>query len=86
MSSKIGLNLTTNYSINFDLKKEKKKIKFIIIHYTGMKKEIDAIKRFVILNQKLALIILLRKMEKSLNLVPDLYKAWHAGKSYWKKF
>ena len=46
MSSKLALNLTKYYSINFDLKKrEKNKIKFIIIHYTGMKKEKDAIKR-----------------------------------------
>ena len=43
MSLKIGLNLTKNYSINFDLPKRKKQsIKFIIIHYTGMKKEIPA--------------------------------------------
>ena len=46
MSSKIGLNLTRNYSMNFDSKKRNKNsIKFIIIHYTGMKKESDAIKR-----------------------------------------
>ena len=46
MSSKIGLNLTRYYSINFDLlKRSKRSIKFIIIHYTGMKKESDAIKR-----------------------------------------
>ena len=46
MSSKIGLNLTRNYSINFDLlKRNKNSIKFIIIHYTGMKNESDAIKR-----------------------------------------
>jgi Negative regulator of beta-lactamase expression len=39
-------NTTLNYSINFDPKKRKiKEIKFIIFHYTGMKKEIDALKR-----------------------------------------
>ena len=44
MSSKIGLNLTEYYSINFDLpKRNKKLIKFIIIHYTGMKSEKAAI-------------------------------------------
>ena len=46
MSLKMGLNLTRNYSINFSPKKRTKKlIKFIIIHYTGMKKESDAIKK-----------------------------------------
>ena len=37
------INTTLNYSPNFDLKKRKpSRIKFIIFHYTGMKKEIDA--------------------------------------------
>ena len=35
-----------NYSPNFDSKKRKsKQIKFLIFHYTGMKKESEAIKR-----------------------------------------
>ena len=35
-----------NYSPNFDSNKRKsKQIKFIIFHYTGMRKESDAIKR-----------------------------------------
>ena len=42
----MGLNLTKNYSINFSLpKRQKKLIKFIIIHYTGMKSEKRAIKK-----------------------------------------
>ena len=40
------MNVNFNYSPNFDTKKRKiKEIKFIIFHYTGMKKEIDAINR-----------------------------------------
>ena len=51
MSSKIGLNLTKNYSINFSVpKRNRKLIKFIILHYTGMRKESDAIRRLC--NQK----------------------------------
>ena len=39
-------NNSLNYSPNFIQKKRKKKqIKFIIFHYTGMKKESEAIKR-----------------------------------------
>ena len=42
----MGLNLTRKYSINFSLpKRSKKQIKFLIIHYTGMIKEAEAIKR-----------------------------------------
>ena len=37
---------TFNYSPNFELKKRKPdQIKFIIFHYTGMKKESESIKR-----------------------------------------
>ena len=40
MNANFGLNLSKYYSINFDLpKRSKKKIIFIILHYTGMKTE-----------------------------------------------
>ena len=87
MSSKIGLNLTRNYSINFDLKKrDKKSIKFIIIHYTGMKNESDAIKRLCDAKSKVSSHYFIKNNGDLLNLVPDLYNAWHSGKSSWKKF
>ena len=40
------LKITKNYSPNFSLpKRSKQKIRFIIIHYTGMKKESLAIEK-----------------------------------------
>ena len=46
MYRKIGIKLTTNYSYNFSIpKRSKDRVKFIIIHYTGMKTESTAIKR-----------------------------------------
>ena len=87
MRFKLGLNLTRYYSINFDIpKKKKKKIIFIIIHYTGMKKETDAIKRLCNSKSKVSAHYFIKNNGKVLNLVPDLYVAWHAGKSYWRKF
>ena len=87
MGSKIGLNLTRKYSINFDLpKRNKNLIKFIIIHYTGMKKESDAIKKLCSSKSKVSSHYFIRTNGELLNLVPDLYKAWHAGESRWKKF
>ena len=84
MSLKIGLNLSRYYSINFDVpKRSKKSIKFIIIHYTGMKKESDAIKRLCDPKSKVSSHYFIRNNGKVLNLVPDLYNAWHAGNSYW---
>ena len=85
MSSKIGLNLTRNYSINFDLKKrDKKSIRFVIIHYTGMKRESDAIKRLCDSKSKVSSHYFIKNSGNILNLVPDLYTAWHAGDSKWK--
>ena len=87
MSSKIGLNLTSLYSINFNSKKRNKKlIKFIIIHYTGMKKESEAIKKLCNQKSKVSSHYFIKNNGKVLNLVPDLYEAWHAGKSNWQKF
>ena len=77
--------ITTNYSPNFSLpKRTKKKIKFIILHYTGMKKESLAIKRLCDLNSKVSSHYFIKKNGAIVNLVPDLYQAWHAGKSCWK--
>ncbi len=87
MSLKIGVNLTTNYSINFNYpKREKKLIKFIILHYTGMKNESDAIKKLCDSKSKVSSHYFIKVDGKILNLVPDLYEAWHAGKSNWKNF
>ena len=87
MRSKIGLNLTRNYSYNFSpTKRAKKLIKFIILHYTGMRKETDAIKKLCDYNSKVSSHYFIKNSGKILNLVPDLYVAWHAGKSKWKKF
>jgi len=87
MSLKIGLNLTKYYSINFDYpKRNKKLIKFVIIHYTGMKKESEAIKRLCDTRSKVSCHYFIKNNGEALNLVPDLYKAWHAGVSSWKSY
>ena len=87
MSSKIGIKLTSEYSINFSLpKREKKRIKFIIIHYTGMKSESSSIKRLCDPKSKVSSHYYIKKNGSILNLVPDLYEAWHAGESKWKTY
>ena len=78
---------TPNYSPNFDLKKRKKKdIKFIVFHYTGMKYEKQAIRKLIDFNSKVSSHYLIKNNGEILNLVPDLYSAWHAGISNWKKY
>ena len=87
MRYKTGLNLAKNYSNNFSIPKRKKKlIKFIIIHYTGMSKETDAINRLRDPKSKVSSHYLIKNNGQILTLVPDLYEAWHAGKSSWKSF
>ncbi len=87
MRSKLALNLTTNYSINFNLpKRSKKKIIFIIIHYTGMKNEVEAIRKLCDYRSNVSSHYFIKNNGEILNLVPDLYVAWHAGKSSWKQY
>ena len=76
-----------NYSPNFNLKKRKNnQIKFLIFHYTGMKKEKDTIKRLTSIKSKVSSHYLIKNNGDVVVLVPDLFIAWHAGKSYWKNF
>ena len=81
------MNTTINYSPNFDVKKRKKnEIRFIVFHYTGMKKETDAIKKLTSQGTKVSSHYLIKKNGEILTLVPDLYISWHAGVSFWKNF
>ena len=87
MYQKIGLKMATSYSPNFNLPKRlKHNIKFIIIHYTGMKKESAAIKRLQDPKSKVSSHYLIKRNGEIINLVPDLFEAWHAGVSSWKHF
>ena len=79
------LKITQNYSPNFNTpKRQKKNIKYIIVHYTGMKNELSALNRLTDYKSKVSAHYFIKKNGKIINLVPDLYEAWHAGKSNWK--
>ena len=81
------MNTTKNYSPNFDIEKRKKnEIRFIVFHYTGMKKETEAIKKLTSQGTKVSSHYLIKKNGEILTLVPDLYISWHAGVSFWKNF
>jgi N-acetylmuramoyl-L-alanine amidase len=79
------MNSTLNYSPSFTIKKRKaKQIRFIIFHYTGMKKEKEAIERLTSMRSKVSSHYLIRYNGEIVIMVPDLYEAWHAGVSSWK--
>ena len=79
-------NIRKNYSPNFYIKKRKPgDIEFIIIHYTGMKSEKLALKKLTSLNSNVSCHYFINNSGTIINLVPDLYTSWHAGKSRWGK-
>ena len=83
----MSLKTILNYSPNFNEKKrDSKKIKFLIFHYTGMKKESESIKRLTSIKSKVSAHYLIKNNGEIITLVPELYIAWHAGVSFWKNY
>jgi N-acetylmuramoyl-L-alanine amidase len=83
----MALKSILNYSPNFSSKKRNsKQIKFIIFHYTGMKSESDALKRLTDIQSEVSCHYLIKNNGEILEMVPDLYIAWHAGESSWKNY
>jgi N-acetylmuramoyl-L-alanine amidase len=83
----MAIKTTLNYSPNFDSKKRKtNQIKFLIFHYTGMKTEKAAINRLTDIESRVSAHYLIKQNGEIITLVPDLYTAWHAGKSVWKNY
>jgi N-acetylmuramoyl-L-alanine amidase len=81
------LKISNNYSPNFNIPKRKNKmIKFIVIHYTGMKSENAAIKRLCDESKNVSAHYFIKNNGAMINLIPDLYVAWHAGKSKWLNY
>ena len=84
---KLNINTTLNYSPNFDRdKRNPKDIKFLVLHYTGMIKEKDAIKKLTNEKSKVSCHYFIKNNGEILTLVPDLYTSWHAGISSWQNF
>ena len=83
----MAIKTLKNYSLNFySIKRSKKKIKFIIFHYTGMKRESNAIKRLIKIQSEVSSHYLIKNNGEIITLVPDFYIAWHAGVSSWKNY
>ena len=81
------LKIRENYSPNFDpIIRKRKNIRFLIFHYTGMKSERKAIERLTKIQSEVGAHYFIKKDGEILRMVPDLYKAWHAGISYWGKY
>ena len=83
----MALKTQLNYSLNFDSRKRSfKQIKFLIFHYTGMKRESEAIKKLTTMKSEVSSHYFIKNNGQIVLMVPDLYTAWHAGKSSWKNY
>ena len=81
------MKIISDYTVNHSKKiRSKKKIKFVIIHYTGMQSEIESIKRLKSKKEKVSCHYLINKKGKIIQMVPENKIAWHAGISRWKSY
>ena len=78
------MKIEFNKSPNFN-EVRKRNIKYIIIHYTGMKTAKEALKRLKSKKYKVSSHYLIYESGKIIQLVNDKDIAWHAGVSYWQK-
>ena len=78
--------MSINYTPNFSTtRRNPKKIKYIIFHYTGMRSENKAINRLLNVKSKVSCHYFIKKNGQVIFMIPAFLEAWHAGKSKWKK-
>ena len=70
--------------MNYSSRKKNKIVKYIILHYTGMKTLKLAYQKLSNKNSDVSTHYLISKNGIIFNLLCPKYKAWHAGKSKWK--
>ena len=70
--------------MNYSFRKKNKIVKYIVIHYTGMKNLKLAYKKLSCENSNVSSHYLISRKGIIFNLLCSKYKAWHAGKSKWR--
>lgn len=70
-------------SPNFNKRKKDNNIKLIIIHYTALKSNEEALKHLCSRKNKVSSHFLVSKSGQIFKLVDLNHRAWHAGVSYW---
>jgi N-acetylmuramoyl-L-alanine amidase len=78
---KIKIIKSPNHSIK---DRNKKKIKFIVFHYTGMQSERVSIERLTSKKSEVSSHYLIGREGEIVKMVDEKNIAWHAGKSKWK--
>ena len=70
--------------MNYSPRKKNKIVKYIVIHYTGMKNLKLAFQKLSNKNSNVSAHYLISRQGIIFNLLCPKYKAWHAGKSKWR--
>ena len=70
--------------MNYSFRKKNKIVKYVVIHYTGMKSLKLAYKKLTEYDSKVSTHYLISRSGIIFNLLCPKYKAWHAGKSKWR--
>ncbi len=70
--------------MNYNFRKKNKIVKYIVIHYTGMKNLKLAYKKLSEKTSNVSCHYLISRDGTIINLLCPKFKAWHAGKSKWK--
>ena len=70
--------------MNYSFRKKNKTVKYIVIHYTGMKSLKEAYFRLNDINSEVSIHYLISRKGIIYNLLCPKLKAWHAGESKWK--
>lgn len=78
------LEIRQNPSPNFDARKADIPLKFIVLHYTGMKSTEKALTRLCDPAAKVSAHYLIDEAGQIFQLVDEKHRAWHAGESYWQ--
>ena len=72
--------------MNYSFRKKNKTVKYIVIHYTGMKSLKLAYQKLSDKGSNVSAHYLISRRGIIFNLLCPKYKAWHAGKSKWKNY
>ncbi len=70
--------------MNYSFRKKNKIVKYVVLHYTGMKSLTLAYQKLMSEKSNVSAHYLISRDGTIINLLCPSYKAWHSGKSKWK--
>ncbi len=78
------LSVRQRPSPNFNARKAGSPLRFIVLHYTGMRSAEEALARLCDPKAKVSAHYLIDESGRVFQLVDERHRAWHAGESYWQ--